>query len=1035
MMRITKVLDLFLVFIYGLNVSGQLITAEPPFPVQTDAVVITFDATLGNQGLLGYTGDVYAHTGVLTQESSGTGDWKHAPEWGDNSDKYKLERIGTDLYRLYIEPSIDGYYETDPGEVVTELAFVFRSADKTKEGKTELGGDILYPVYVAGLNVTIVNPEERALIVDLGDTIFVEARAQDADSLILIHHGEVIRKTTGQTLTDTIVVEQEGKTWIKVIAKDETGQVADSLYYVVKKEVPVLALPGGLEDGINYLNDTAVSLVLYAPGKAFVHVIGDFNDWTIDDRYYMNITPDGLRFWLTIDSLEAGKEYIFQYLVEGTIPIGDPYAEKVSDPNDRYIGENTYPGLLPYPEGKTTGIASYLQTARPKYQWSTTGFVPPPEEELVVYELMIRDFIAAHDYRTLTDTVHYFRELGVNAVELMPVNEFEGNSSWGYNTSHYFALDKYYGPKEDLQRFIDSCHANGIAVILDVVFNHSFGQSPLVRLYWDGLNNRPSADNPWFNQVPKHEFNVGYDMNHESEATQYHISRVLKYWQEEYRVDGYRFDLSKGLTQKNTLGNAGAMANYDAGRVAILEAYADTVWKVNPEAYVILEHFADNDEEQVLTAYGMMVWGNSQYNYGRAGMGWNYDGKSDFSWGSYKTRGFNEPHLLTYMESHDEQRQMVDILTWGNTHNPDYNVKGNLEIALVRAELCASFFFTIPGPKMIWQFGEMGNDYDLFYGNDKLGPKPIRWDYLENPNRLRLFQVYAALADLKHSYPVFNTRDYSIDVTDTLKTIHLRHDEMDVTIIGNFDTYPGTIDPSFTKTGTWYDYFNGDTLEVSDVHMPLELDQSEYRIYTSVKLPAPDLISAPVARDVFISGNPGIGEELNGNYTYFDQNGDPEGASKFKWFKGKSADGSDKMQLLGALGTSYTIKESDWNYYIFFEVTPVAASGGLLTGITAKGILDLATAIQPPAETDRYVLIYPNPSADGFHIRFKKNIGDPCSLELYSLSGGLLTRMDPGDQKNTAAEFYLDASGMERGIYLLKIRTGDQQIIRRVVKL
>ncbi len=1035
MMKIIKGISFFLILFCGMNVYGQLITADPAFPVQTEAVVITFDASLGNQGLMGYTGDVYAHTGVLTQESSSTGDWKHAPAWGDNAAKYKLERIGTDLYQLQIVPSIDGYYETDPGEVVEELAFVFRSADNSKEGKTAQGGDILYPVSLVGLNVSIVKPDAKALIVDLGDTIFIEAQAQDADSLILIHNNEVISRTTEQTLRDTIIVQQEGKTWIKVFAKDESDQVADSLYYIVKKEVPVLELPDGLEDGINYLNDTAVSLVLYAPGKEFVHVIGDFNEWAMDDGYYMNITPDGKRFWLTMENLEAGKEYIFQYLVDGSILIGDPYAEKVSDPNDKYISETTYPGLLPYPEGKTSGIASYLQTARPEYQWNTTDFIPPPVEKLVVYELMIRDFIAAHDYKTLTDTIQYFKKLGVNAVELMPVNEFEGNSSWGYNTSHYFALDKYYGPREDLQRFIDVCHANGIAVILDVVFNHSFGQSPLVRLYWDGQNNRPSAESPWFNQVPKHEFNVGYDMNHESDATQYHVSRALKFWLEEYRVDGYRFDLSKGLTQNNTLGDAGAMAQYDPGRVAILKAYADSIWNVNPEAYVILEHFAENKEEQVLTALGMMVWGNSQYNYGRAGMGWNYDGKSDFSWGSYQTRGFTKPHLVTYMESHDEQRHMYDILKWGNGNNPGYNIRDNLELSLVRAELCASFFFTIPGPKMIWQFGEQGNDIDLHYNNDKLGPKPIRWDYLEDPNRQRLFQVYSTLIDLKKSQPAFNTSDYSIDVADTLKTIHLRHEEMDVTIVGNFDTYPQIIDPSFTKTGTWYDYLSGDTLEVTDVHMPLALDISEYRIYTTLKLQTPDLISAPQALDVSISGNLGIGEELTGHYTYYDQNGDPEGESSYKWFKGKNADGSDKMQILGAKAINYTIKETDWNHYIFFEVTPVASSGGLLNGITKSGILDLATVIRRPSETGSIVSIYPNPSADGFHIRIDKAAGDLYTLELYSMSGSLVSRMDPAARKGALAEFYMETSGIDKGVYLMKIRTDENQILRRVVKL
>ena len=117
-MRIVRGLGIFLALVCLLDVSGQIITADPAFPVQTDSVTITYDATQGNQGLMGYTGDVYAHTGVITTESSHSGDWKYAPAWGDNSAKYKLERISTDLYQLRIIPSIDGYYGINPGEEV-----------------------------------------------------------------------------------------------------------------------------------------------------------------------------------------------------------------------------------------------------------------------------------------------------------------------------------------------------------------------------------------------------------------------------------------------------------------------------------------------------------------------------------------------------------------------------------------------------------------------------------------------------------------------------------------------------------------------------------------------------------------------------------------------------------------------------------------------------------------------------------------------------------------------------------------------------
>lgn len=1034
-MNLVKSLGIILAFAATLNVSGQLITADPAFPVQTGSVVITFDASLGNQGLMAYTGDVYAHAGVITSESTSPSDWKHAPSWGDNSDKYKLERIATDLYQLEITPSISDYYELNVGEEVEELAFVFRSADNGKVGKTADGGDIFYQVYVEGLNVSLIHPDQRPLIVELGDEIIVEAQAIDADSIILYHDDLVVKKSIESSLLDTLEVVQQGKTWIKVLAKNATDVVADSLYYFVSEETTVLPLPGGLEDGINYLSDTSAALVLYAPGKQSVYLKGDFNDWELDNSYLMNQTPDGKRFWIVLDSLEKGKEYIFQYQVDGGIYISDPYCEKVSDPNDSYISESTYPGLLPYPEGKAVGIASYLQTAQDPFEWTITDFAPPPAEGLVVYELLIRDFIASHNYKTLTDTIQYFKRLGVNAVELMPINEFEGNSSWGYNTSHYFALDKYYGPKEDLQRFIDACHAEGIAVILDVVFNHSFSQSPLVKLYWDGVNSQPSAENPWYNQVPKHEYNVGSDMNHESEASKYHISRVIKYWLEEYHVDGYRFDLSKGMTQTNTLGDAGAMARYDASRVAILKAYADTAWKVNPEAHVILEHFADTDEEKVLTEYGMMVWGNSNYNYSRAAMGWHSEGKSDFSWGSYQTRGFSKPHLVTYMESHDEQRHLFDVKKWGNYNNTDYNIRNNLELSLERAELAASFFFTIPGPKMIWQFGEMGYDYDLHYNDDKLGPKPIRWDFLEEANRLRLFQAYAALTKLKHEQAAFNTTDYSIDVANNLKTIQLRHEEMDVCIIGNFDVYPLSIDPAFTKTGTWYDYFTGESIEVTDVNMPIELDISEHRIYTSVPLETPDLIWAPEAQDVSISGNMNIGEELTGEYTFYDRNGDLEGESTYKWFKGKNEDGSDKMQIMGAMGRTHVIREVDWNHYIFFEVTPVAASGELLTGITQVGMIDLATAVGQSSVSGLDMELYPNPADQGFYISINSAVKSPLSVRLYDLNGSLVFRSEMVMEQAVSGDIYIDASSLEKGVYLVKVQTEGALLVRRLVIL
>ena len=329
--------------------------------------------------------------------------------------------------------------------------------------------------------------------------------------------------------------------------------------------------------------------------------------------------------------------------------------------------------------------------------------------------MLVRDFVANHDWNTLRDTLNYFKKLGVNAVEIMPFNEFEGNNSWGYNPDFYFAPDKYYGPKNTLKQFIDSCHKRGIAVVMDIALNHSFGLSPMVQLYWDAANNRPAANNPWFNPVPKHAFNVGYDMNHESLATRYFVSRVVDHWLNDYKVDGFRFDLSKGFTQTQTCDNNGANCNvnafgaYDATRIAIWKRYYDTLQLKAPGSYAILEHFADNTEEIELSNYGMLLWGNMSYNYQQAAMGYNTDW--DFSGGIYTVRNWTQPNLVTYMESHDEERLMYKNVQFGNSSGT-YNVK-DVNTALKRIEMCGAFLFTIPGPKMFWQFGELGYDYAI----------------------------------------------------------------------------------------------------------------------------------------------------------------------------------------------------------------------------------------------------------------------------------------------------------------------------------
>ena len=837
-----KYLHLLFAILLSFSMFGQVVTSDLAFPKVDDEVTITFDATKGTAGLKDCNCDVYIHTGVITSASNSGSDWKHVvTSWGVANAAWKMTRVQgeANLYTYTISPSIKAYYGINANETVKKMAFVFRNANGSKEGKDDGGKDIFVDVYPddAGFIVTLNSPTQKDFIVKQNDVIPIKVTTSQNVQFAVYEDDLQLFNDWGMELNYDLTASNTGTHFVKIIANADTLSQTVSFHYTVPLENTIAGLPAGNEDGINIINDSTVVFSLYAPGKENVFLIGDFNDWKINTGYQLANTPDGKRWWIELSGLEPEKEYAFQYLVDGKIKIGDPYSEIVLDLwNDKYIPNSVFPNLKSYPEDKTNGIVSVFATKKDDFDWQNDDFIKPEKEKLIIYELLMRDFLKDHSYQSLADTLDYLQRLGVNAIELMPVNEFEGNNSWGYNPSYHYALDKYYGDPLSFKAFVDEAHSRGIAVILDVVYNHAFSQCPLAQLYWDNTNFRPSADSPWFNQVAKHPFNVGYDFNHESPATKYYVKRGLRHWIEEYHVDGFRFDLSKGFTQKQSYNND-QMSSYDGGRIAILKDYADYIWAQDSLAYVILEHFAANSEEKALSNYGLMLWGNMNHEYNEASMGYS----SNLSWVTHKQRGWSKPHLVGYMESHDEERLMYKNLKYGNSSG-SYNVK-NLATALDRMELNGVFFFTLPGPKMVWEFGEVGYDYSInrcedgsISDNCRLSPKPIRWDYQSVEDRKDLFDVWSKLINLKKDNDIFNTADFTYNLSSYQKSIHLNSDEENVTIIGNFSVKPASINPVFQHPGWWYDYFAGDSINVTSISELINLNPGEYHLYSDKKL-------------------------------------------------------------------------------------------------------------------------------------------------------------------------------------------------------
>jgi glycosidase len=814
---------------------AQVVTLAPAFATSNDTVTVTFDASQGNAELLGVA-IVYAHTGIITSKSTSSSDWRYVQgNWGTDDAKVKMTSIGNNKFTLKYH--IRTFYSLPQNETGLKLAFVFRNLDGSKVGRASDGGDIFLDLSQGGYTVLFKQPI-TPMVVKQTDTVIVVANASTKGALTLSKNGMQL-----QALPNDSVIAYYGsgnslglgKHLFTVKGTHNTETSVDTTYINVRPAAPnVGVIPAGMKDGINYINDSTVTLVIYAPGKSYIYVLGDFNNWQFDNAYFMRRNPESTKFWITITGLTPQKEYGFQYVIDDEqLRVADIYADKLLDPwNDGTIPAITYPNLKPYPANYTTQVVSVLQTAQTPFVWQhSQNYVRPKTDQLVVYELLIRDFIGRHDYQTLQDTLSYLKRLGINAIELMPITEFEGNESWGYNISFYFASDKYYGTKTQLKTLIDECHKQGFAVIMDMVLNHSFGQSPMVRMYFDpsaGQYGQPTANNPWFNQTDKHPYGVGYDFNHESMATQHFVDTVINYWLTEYNIDGFRFDLSKGFTQKNTGTDVNAWGAYDQSRINIWKRILDKERAYDSSAYMILEHFADNSEEKVLASYGFMLWGNLNYNFNEATMG--YASTSDLKGGDYKVRGWANPLVMAYAESHDEERLQFKNSSFGNTNNPAYSVK-DTTIGLERLEAAMCMFLPLRGPKMIWQFGELGYDYSIDY-NGRIGNKPIRWDYQNDSRRKRIYEVVSTLAKLKTEDDSLSTDNYSYGAGPTaVKTLVINSGTTKASVIANFGVTAATVTIQFPTAGTWYDVFGKDSITLTTNQLQDTLAPGEYKFY------------------------------------------------------------------------------------------------------------------------------------------------------------------------------------------------------------
>ena len=875
MPRFFYFLIIFVVF-FNINYLGAqaIVTLNPAFPAGDDALTLTFYADQGNAGLANLPAGsvVYAHAGITVNDSP----WQYVVgNWGTIDNRVAMTRIGnTNQYTLTMGPSIRSWYSANnnagspigSSDIISQLCMVFRNADGSLEGKTSSNSDIFVDLATASFSASITSHPQSSLLLNSTQTINFTGQSSAAAALGFSLDGTVVSSASATTSLNYSLVSANISSGLHTLvfsANNGSGIINDTILITKHSSPNIAALPNGAEEGITYTGQSSVYLQLRAPYKDFIYVLGDFNEWAFLPEYKMNKTPDGQFFWIEINNLDPNREYRFQYSIDWEgLRVTDPYCEKVLDPwGDPWISPETYPNPTPYPTGLAEGIVGIIQISPPAYNWDASyTYNRPPKEDLVVYELLVRDFSEKRSFTDVIERLPYIDYLGVNAIQLMPVTEFDGNESWGYAPDFFMAVDKYYGTKNELKRLIDSCHSRGIAVISDVVFNHAFGQSPMLKMYFDptaGEFGQPTAQSPWFNQIATHPYSVGFDFNHESGATKYFVKKVLKHWLQEYKLDGYRFDLSKGFTQNNTGSNINAWSNYDQSRIDIILDYTSSIRQTDANAYIILEHLGAFNEESVYANNGLMLWGKGTDYYNEATMGYLNGQNQNLYNTTPQYRGWGNYGLLSYMESHDEERLMYKNIAFGNS-TATYNTR-EINTALKRMAAATAFFIPLPGPKMIWQFGELGYDVSItdcgdgtFSTDCRTSNKPVRWEYFQDSSRRELFDVYRKLIYLKKTQPQMRDLGLFMDLGQYEKVIRFTGNDFNCVIAGNFDVVGQEMNPGFPFGGKWYDYLSGDSLDLNNPGNAFSYAPGEFHVYLDRRIipPANALPIDPVSINI-----------------------------------------------------------------------------------------------------------------------------------------------------------------------------------------
>jgi 1,4-alpha-glucan branching enzyme len=549
----------------------------------------------------------------------------------------------------------------------------------------------------------------------------------------------------------------------------------------------------------------SIEFNLFAPRNKGAALIGSFSKWK---EIPMEKGEDG--YFRTQVELEDGI-YEYKFRVQTKSPQFEPDQwVDVIDPYATDVDESKKVGIVRIKEG---------QRIVDTYVWQHDDTLLPNNHEIVIYEMHVADFSGGEDdsykqskYVDAIAKLDYLSELGVNAIELMPVNEYPGDYNWGYKVRHYFATESSYGSTEDLKRFIDECHGRGIRVFIDGIYNHTDEECPLMlidRNYWY-YKYRHYPDDPANYWGPEFNYDT-YDETLDVKPAWKFVGDVVRYWVQEYHIDGIRFDAVRQL------------ANYEFLEWLAKQAKKNAAPK---PFYEIAEHIPDTS--RVVSPEGPLdaCWHESfRYFVIPHICGELFDVEKLKEVLNPRRQGYETTtNVINYLSTHDRERVFREL---GNRGIFD-------EDAFRRAKLGVVLLITAMGVPMLWMGEEFGEHKRK---SEKVTqPKKIAWPLLEGELNCDLFEYYKKLIGLRKQNPALQSDNIEFfhENPDAKVLAYVRwHDEGSrIVVIANFsdNVLAGYQVPNFPAIGTWHEWTGNSTLEAGEDGLMIDIGGYEAKV-------------------------------------------------------------------------------------------------------------------------------------------------------------------------------------------------------------